>query len=73
MRSESAKEQFLRQLENILDSLRQTVTKAEKRRQNEKLKRDQLNDRYMELLEAKRYYSKLIKEFQQVIRTTNQV
>ncbi|OQV18537.1 Coiled-coil domain-containing protein 93 [Hypsibius exemplaris] len=65
MGSESAKEQFLRQLEAILESLRQTVTKAEKRRQNEKLKRDQLNDKYMELLEKQRYYSKLIKEFQQ--------
>ena len=66
MGSESAKEQFLTQLEAILESLRQTVTKAEKRRLNEKLKRDQLNDKYMELLEKQRFYSKLIKEFQQV-------
>ncbi|XP_055328932.1 coiled-coil domain-containing protein 93-like [Paramacrobiotus metropolitanus] len=63
--SDSAKEQFIRQLEQILDSLRQTVSKAEKRRQTEKLKRDQLNDRYLELLEKQRLYHKLVKEFQQ--------
>ena len=71
MGSESAKEQFLTQLEAILESLRQTVAKAEKRRLNEKLKRDQLNDKYMELLEKQRFYSKLIKEFQQVYSKTD--
>ena len=66
MTSDSAKEQFNRQLEQILESLRQTVAKAEKRRQSEKFKRDQLNDRYLELLEKQRLYHKLVKEFQQV-------
>lgn len=66
MASDSAKEQFNQQLEQILESLRQTASKAEKRRQNEKLKRDQLNDKYLELMEKQRLYHKLVKEFQQV-------
>ena len=38
MQSDSAKEQFLRQLDAILESLKQTVSKAEKKRSSERLK-----------------------------------
>lgn len=66
MQSDSAKEQFLRQLDTVLESLKQTVAKAEKKHSSEKLRRDHLNDGYVELLEKERTYHKLVKEFQQV-------
>ncbi|GAU99030.1 hypothetical protein RvY_10090 [Ramazzottius varieornatus] len=65
MQSDSAKEQFLRQLDMVLESLKQTVARAEKKRSSEKLRRDHLNDSYVELLEKERTYHKLVKEFQQ--------
>lgn len=42
------------------------MAKADKRRMNEKMKRDQLNDKLQELLEKQRLYHKLVKEFKEV-------
>ena len=38
----------------------------EQRRANEKKKRDELNEKYLELVEKQREYFKTVKEFQEV-------
>lgn len=38
----------------------------EKKKQENKMRRDQLNDEYLELLEKQRLYFKTVKEFKEV-------
>lgn len=38
----------------------------EKKKQENKMRRDQLNDQYLELLEKQRLYFKTVKEFKEV-------
>ena len=38
----------------------------EKKKQENKMRRDQLNDQYLELLEKQRLYFKTVKEFMEV-------
>ena len=45
------------------------VLKVEKRKQAEKMKRDQLNDEYLNLIEKQRLYFKTVKDFQEVTST----
>lgn len=40
----------------------------EKKKQENKMRRDQLNDQYLELLEKQRLYFKTVKEFKEVKR-----
>ena len=66
MASASGKEQFLLQFEQIVEGIKQTKLKVETRRQNEKMKRDQLNETYLDLIEKQRLYYKAVKDFKEV-------
>uniref|UniRef100_A0A8C4NED2 Coiled-coil domain-containing protein 93 n=1 Tax=Eptatretus burgeri TaxID=7764 RepID=A0A8C4NED2_EPTBU len=63
MGSSGSREQYLKQLELIVDGIKNNKTKAEKKRQENKMRRDQLNDEYRDLLEKQRLYFKTVKEF----------
>ncbi|XP_025093144.1 coiled-coil domain-containing protein 93-like isoform X1 [Pomacea canaliculata] len=68
MSSPANKEQFLKQFEQIVEGIKQNREKVEKRRQEEKMRRDVLNDQYLDLLEKQRLYFKTVKEFKEECR-----
>ncbi|XP_053553988.1 coiled-coil domain-containing protein 93 isoform X2 [Bombina bombina] len=68
MASSSTREQFLRQMEQIVDGIKQSRNKMEKKKQENKMRRDQLNDDYLDLLEKQRLYFKTVKEFKEECR-----
>ncbi|KAG5833594.1 hypothetical protein ANANG_G00277550 [Anguilla anguilla] len=68
MASSGAKEQFLRQMEQIVEGIKQNRIKMEKKKQENKMRRDQLNDEYLELLEKQRLYFKTVKDFKEECR-----
>ncbi|XP_049592213.1 coiled-coil domain-containing protein 93 isoform X2 [Syngnathus scovelli] len=68
MSSSGAKEQFLRQMEQIVDGIGQSRIKMEKKKQENKMRRDQLNDKYLELLDTQRLYFQTVKDFQEECR-----
>ncbi|XP_066467960.1 coiled-coil domain-containing protein 93 isoform X2 [Tiliqua scincoides] len=68
MASSGAREQFLRQMEQIVEGIKQSRMKMEKKKQENKMRRDQLNDEYLELLEKQRLYFKTVKEFKEECR-----
>ncbi|XP_053453401.1 coiled-coil domain-containing protein 93 isoform X4 [Nycticebus coucang] len=65
MSSPASRDQFLRQMEQIVDGIKQSRMKMEKKKQENKMRRDQLNDQYLELLEKQRLYFKTVKEFKE--------
>ncbi|KFP03403.1 Coiled-coil domain-containing protein 93, partial [Calypte anna] len=65
MESSGSREQFLRQMEQIVEGIKQNRMKMEKKKQENKMRRDQLNDEYLELLEKQRLYFKTVKEFKE--------
>ena len=64
--SASNREQFLKQLEQIVEGVQQSRTKIDKRQQEEKSKRDVLNIQLAQLIEKARQYAKVLKDFQEV-------
>uniref|UniRef100_A0AAX7VRC8 Coiled-coil domain-containing protein 93 n=1 Tax=Astatotilapia calliptera TaxID=8154 RepID=A0AAX7VRC8_ASTCA len=66
MSSSAAKEQFLKQMEQIVEGIKQNRIKMEKKKQENKMRRDQLNDEYLELLDKQRLYFKTVKDFKEV-------
>ncbi|XP_067458922.1 coiled-coil domain-containing protein 93 isoform X2 [Thunnus thynnus] len=68
MSSSAAKEQFLRQMEQIVEGIKQSRIKMEKKKQENKMRRDQLNDEYLELLDKQRLYFKTVKDFKEECR-----
>ncbi|XP_061186128.1 coiled-coil domain-containing protein 93-like isoform X4 [Saccostrea echinata] len=68
MASPASREQFLKQFENIVEGIKQNKAKLEKRKQEEKMKRDQLNDQYLDLVEKQRLYFKTVKDFKEECR-----
>ncbi|KAL3056807.1 hypothetical protein OYC64_019310 [Pagothenia borchgrevinki] len=68
MSSSAAKEQFLRQMEQIVEGIKQNRIKMEKKKQENKMRRDQLNDEYLELLDKQRLYFKTVKDFKEECR-----
>ncbi|CAH1789545.1 unnamed protein product [Owenia fusiformis] len=68
MSSQANKEQFLKQMENIVDGVKQNRLKVEKKRQLEKSRRDELNDEYLDLVEKQRLYFKTVKDFKEECR-----
>ncbi|RMC18771.1 hypothetical protein DUI87_04667 [Hirundo rustica rustica] len=70
MASSGSREQFLRQMEQIVEGIKQNRMKMEKKKQENKMRRDQLNDEYLELLEKQRLYFKTVKEFKELPVTT---
>ncbi|XP_008436822.1 coiled-coil domain-containing protein 93 isoform X2 [Poecilia reticulata] len=68
MSSAAARDQFLRQMEQIVEGIRQSRIKMEKKKQENKMRRDQLNDEYLELLDKQRLYFKTVKDFKEECR-----
>ncbi|GCB62268.1 coiled-coil domain-containing protein 93 [Scyliorhinus torazame] len=68
MAATTARDQFLRQMEQIVEGIKQNRMKLEKKKQENKMRRDQLNDEYLELLEKQRLYFKTVKEFKEECR-----
>ncbi|XP_029968575.1 coiled-coil domain-containing protein 93 isoform X2 [Salarias fasciatus] len=68
MASSAAKEQFLRQMEQIVEGIKHSRIKMEKKKQENKMRRDQLNDEYLELLDKQRLYFKTVKDFKEECR-----
>lgn len=68
MASAGAREQFLRQMEQIVEGIKQSRLKNEKKKQESKMRRDQLNDEYLELLDKQRLYFKTVKDFKEECR-----
>uniref|UniRef100_A0A8C5I7P0 Coiled-coil domain-containing protein 93 n=1 Tax=Gouania willdenowi TaxID=441366 RepID=A0A8C5I7P0_GOUWI len=68
MSSSAAKEQFLRQMEQIVEGIKQSRNKMERKKQENKMRRDQLNDEYLELLDKQRLYFKTVKDFKEECR-----
>ncbi|XP_040914056.1 coiled-coil domain-containing protein 93 [Toxotes jaculatrix] len=68
MSSTAAKDQFLRQMEQIVEGIKQNRIKMEKKKQENKMRRDQLNDEYLELLDKQRLYFKTVKDFKEECR-----
>ena len=64
--SVSSKDHFVKQLEQIVESVRTSRTKTEKRQHEEKFKRDHLNAQLSQLIEKARQYAKVLKDFQEV-------
>ncbi|XP_048455187.1 coiled-coil domain-containing protein 93 [Rhincodon typus] len=65
MAATASRDQFLRQMEQIVEGIKQNRMKLEKKKQENKMRRDQLNDEYLELLEKQRLYFKTVKEFKE--------
>lgn len=68
MSSPSATQQFLKQFEQMVEGIKATKASLEKRKMDEKMKRDQLNDNYLDLIEKQRLYFKTVKDFQEECR-----
>ncbi|XP_067929106.1 coiled-coil domain-containing protein 93-like [Watersipora subatra] len=68
MSTQANKDQFLKQFEHIVDGIKSSKAKLEKQREVEKMKRDGLNDQYLDLLEKQRLYFKTVKEFREELR-----
>ncbi|KAH3719408.1 coiled-coil domain-containing protein 93-like [Dreissena polymorpha] len=68
MSSAANKEQFLKQFEQIVEGVKNNRAKVEQRKQEEKMRRDQLNDKYLDLVEKQRLYFKTVKDFQEECR-----
>ncbi|XP_023931883.1 coiled-coil domain-containing protein 93-like [Lingula anatina] len=68
MSSPANKEQFLKQFEQIVEGVKQNRAKMDKKKQEEKMRRDQLNDQYLDLIEKQRQYFKTVKDFKEECR-----
>jgi hypothetical protein len=64
--SHNGKENFLKQLETIVDSVKQNRVKIEGRQQEERSKRHALNIQLAQLVDKARQYAKVFKDFQEV-------
>jgi hypothetical protein len=62
------KELFLRQVQEILNGVKQDRERLEKRRGDEKMEKDRLNGIYLELVEKQRAYYKTVRDFQEECR-----
>ena len=68
MLSEAAKSQYMKQLEQIVENIKQTKFRLEKRYRDEEIRSDALKQRLQELLEQQRQYYATVKLFQQECR-----
>ncbi len=64
--TQNGKENFLKQLETIVESVKQNRVKIERRQQEERSKRDGLNIQLAQLVDKARQYAKVFKDFQEV-------
>ncbi|RMZ98891.1 coiled-coil domain-containing 93 [Brachionus plicatilis] len=65
MSSPSNRDQFVKQLDAILEGVKNNVIKVENKKIKAKSDLDALNDQYIDLIEKKRLYFKTIKDFQE--------
>ena len=63
MSNPQSKEQFLQQLEAIVDGVKQTKTKVRNKCEDERAKRDGLSQQLMCLIEQQRRYAAAVKQF----------
>ncbi|XP_077988967.1 coiled-coil domain-containing protein 93-like [Glandiceps talaboti] len=68
MSSSATKEQFLKQFEQIVEGIMANKAKVEKKKQEEKMRRDHLNDTYLDLIDKQRLYFKTVKDFKEECR-----
>ncbi|XP_038607473.1 coiled-coil domain-containing protein 93 isoform X2 [Tachyglossus aculeatus] len=68
MASPGTRDQFLRQLDQIVDGIKQNRIKMEKQKQENKMRRDELNDEHLGLLDKQRLYFKTVKDFKEECR-----
>ncbi|XP_064647994.1 coiled-coil domain-containing protein 93-like isoform X2 [Lineus longissimus] len=73
MSSAANKEQFLKQFEQIVEGIKQNRIKVEKKKQDEKMRRDALNDQHLDLVEKQRLYFKTVKEFKEECRKNEMI
>ena len=66
MSSDRNKELFLKQVQQILDGIKQDRDTLGQRCSDERKERDRLNSAYLELIEKQRSYYKAVKDFQEV-------
>lgn len=66
MHSSSGKENFIKQLESIVESVKQSRLKIERRQLEEKGRRDGLTIQLTQLVDKARQYTKVLKDFQDV-------
>ena len=67
MSSTSNREQFVKQLDTILEGIRANMARVDVKRAEVKSQCDLLKDEYASLTEKKRLYYKTLKDFQEVI------
>ena len=67
MSTQSNREQFVKQLETIVEGIKNNLAKVEVKKTEEKATCDQLKDKYIDLVEKKRIYYRTLKDFQEVI------
>nr|CAB3228779.1 coiled-coil domain-containing protein 93-like [Phallusia mammillata] len=60
--------QYLKHFEKIVEGIKSNKLKLEKKRQLEKMKRDELTEEYLALVEKHRLYVKTIRDFQEECR-----
>lgn len=58
-----AKDQFVKQLEDIVDGVKQMKNKVKLKCEEEKIKRDVLNAQLLQLVEQQRKYVAIMKQF----------
>ncbi|KAJ7370197.1 Coiled-coil domain-containing protein 93 [Desmophyllum pertusum] len=63
MSSPSNKEQFLKQFDSIIKGIMDNKGRIEKKKGVEKLRRDGLNQKYLDIVEQERLYYKTVKDF----------
>eukprot|EP00794_Sanderia_malayensis_P016993 gene16993-18705_t len=71
--SSSSKDQFLEQMENILKGVMRNKDNVDKKKRNEKIKRDMLNDQHLDILDQQRLYFKSIREFKEECRKSEMI
>lgn len=64
--SSSGKENFVKQLESIVESVKQSRSKIERHQLEEKNRRDGLTIQLTQLVDKARQYAKVLKDFQDV-------
>lgn len=58
-----SKEQFLKKFEEIVEGVSSTKVKIKRKNDDEKTKRDQLNNELLSFIELQRKYAAMIKQF----------
>lgn len=66
MSSDRNKELFLKQVQQILDGIKQDKDQLEQKTLQERKDKDALNKSYLELIDQQRSYYKAVKDFQEV-------